>query len=86
MAACPHDDSAYASSPFDGWEQYPSNLPCFDTLCSDSGGYSDRLKALSTSLFSEKIALHVIDANGECIRFVFITGPEWVASDSYDQY
>ena len=55
-----------AYSVFDGWELYPSNLPDFDTLCDDSKGYSNRLDSLSSYLFSNKIALHVIDAYGGC--------------------
>lgn len=50
-------------SPFEGWEQYPANLPGFDFLCENGNGYDERLKLLSESLFSKKVALHVIDAN-----------------------
>lgn len=59
---------AQTSSPFDGWENYPSNIPSFDTLCDDCDGYNDRLKLLSSSLFSNKVELHVIDANGWCTQ------------------
>ena len=60
---------ARTSSPYDGWESYPSNIPGFDTLCDDGDGYNDRLKLLSSSLFSNKVDLHVIDANGWCTWF-----------------
>lgn len=56
--------SQNASSPFDGWERYPFNIPSFDTLCDDGDEYNNRLNVLSSSLFSNKVALHVIDTNG----------------------
>jgi len=51
-------------SPFDGWENYPSNVPGFDSLCEDGDLYSDRLEAMKTELFSPEDALQVIDAHG----------------------
>lgn len=57
------DKAVPIPSPFEGWEQYPVNLPAFDFLCENGNGYDQRLKLLSESLFSTKIALHVIDAN-----------------------
>lgn len=50
-------------SPFEGWEQYPANLSGLDFLCENVSDYDERLKLLSDSLFSKRIALHVIDAN-----------------------
>lgn len=58
-----YGQSDKATSPFEGWERYPANLPGFDFLCANASGYDERLKILSESLFSTKIALHVIDAN-----------------------
>lgn len=59
------DKAVAVLSPFEGWEQYPANLPGFDFLCENGSGYDERLKLLSESLFSKKVALHVIDANRE---------------------
>ncbi len=58
-----------ASSPFDGWERYPSNISSIDTLCDDGVEYNNRLGVLSSSLFSNKVALLVIDASGGYTRF-----------------
>lgn len=66
-----------ASSPIDGWERYPSNIPSFDALCDDGDEYNNRLRVLSSSLFSNKVALHVIDANGGYTRFT-VTVLTWV--------
>ena len=51
-------------APFDGWENYPSNVPGFDPLCEDGGVYSDRLEAMQSELFSTEDAIQVIDAHG----------------------
>lgn len=50
---------------FDGWEQYPSNLPDFDALCENGSGYDERLQSMAGSLFSTRVALQVIDANSQ---------------------
>lgn len=50
---------------FEGWQDYPTNLNHYDPMLEDGQRYQDRLEDLSGSLFSDKVALHVIDANGK---------------------
>jgi hypothetical protein len=53
------------NDPFNNWEKYPSCLPDFDSLCENDGSLKARLTALSSSIFSTRLEVHVIDANSE---------------------